>query len=271
MSAFRKEFIEIINQIRDDPTSIIGDLEEQMQHIDGKRVLRIPGTKCGIQLREGKEAYEKAIEALKKAPKVPPLKANKGLNAVARDYLAEITKEADPDDVDSSKFNEILNKYGDFLGSLSNISEFGGESPKQCIINLLVQDGSDKTNVETFTSDKFKEIGLCFDKHKSFRFCTFILMATKFKINEANVKEEPEEETKPETVESKLRAKKKEDAPAPAEDDDDDDEMEEGVKSVKKSSKIVEKKGKKYKETTIIKTMMDGTTEKEVVREEIKE
>ena len=48
MSKFRKEFIELVNSYRQDPKGIIPDLEQQMQYVDEKKILRIPGSSCGI-------------------------------------------------------------------------------------------------------------------------------------------------------------------------------------------------------------------------------
>lgn len=192
--SFRDEFIFLLNKLREDPTFIIPDLKDQMKYVGEDNVLMLPDADCGIELQDGKESYEQAIKVLKTLKPAPPLVSNVGLNAAAKEYLAEIKKVEDPEDVPGEKFDEIIDKHGSFSGAFSNISEYGGETPKQALINLLVQDGSDeKSNAISFTSDKYKEIGFHCATHNTFRFCTLIFLVTKFKINDKIEQDDKEE------------------------------------------------------------------------------
>ncbi|MCQ2817538.1 MAG: hypothetical protein MJ252_09770 [archaeon] len=268
MSKFRKEFIELVNKFRKDPTFIIPDIEEQMGYVDDKKVLRIPGSNCGIQLNDGKKAYQDAINEIKTLKTAPELKTSAGLNAVAKDYLKQVCAVDDPDDVPSDAFNDTLNKYGKFVGSLSNISEFGGDSPKQTFINLLVQDGSAaKNNCKSFAKDRYKEIGVHFNEHPTYSFATFVLMATKFTSN-SNV---PSEEEEPVTMKPKetvlLQEKVVSNSPgndrpaatssAPAAGGDDEELT---VVKTETKQKMIKRDGKKIKLTTTIETYSDGST-----------
>lgn len=282
MSKFRNEFAELLNNLRKDPKFIIKDLEEQMKYIDNKKVMRLPGSKCGIQLNEGAPAYTQAISNLQEIQPVGEVKPNPWLNAITKEYLAEIVK-ADDHDVEANKFDEILDKYGKYEGNLYTISEYGGDSPKQVLMNLLVQDGAEKkTNVINMTKTNFREIGVSFGAHKTYGYCTFILMVTKFKsvediqeskkLNEANIPEakaqpnpyleEPSNDTPtPSNPNTVLRAKKK-DLPLEV-----DPDFTEGVVKVTKSEKIIEISGKKYLVITTVKFMEDGSKETEKIRE----
>lgn len=259
MSKFRNEFLELVNNLRRDPKSIIPDLQAQAKYVDNKNVLRLPGAECAIQLNDGKAAYDKAIEALKELPAAPKINLNKSLNAITKEYLEEIKKAGDAD-VEESVFNDILKKYGDYKGRLYTISEFGGDNPKQVLINLLIQDGRDqKTNCKNITGKDFSEMGLSFSEHSTYGFCTYILMVTSFKPAEGKTIVETDEV---ETIQSKLRAKKPGEVEVKkVKVEKADDDFDENVLSVKKSEKIVEKKGKKYKVTTTVKVLLDGTKE----------
>lgn len=265
MSKFRNEFVELVNNLRRDPKSIIPDLEEQVKCVDDNKILRLPGAECAIQMNDGKIAYEKAIEVLKELEPQPEINMNKSLNGIAKEYLEEIKKAGD-NDVAESVFDNILKKYGKYKGRLYSISEFGGDSPKQVLINLLIQDGKDeKTNCKNITNKDFHEIGLSFSEHPEYLFCTYIIMVNSFVAAEGT-QAEPEETPKlraakkpEEPVEEKVEKKveKKENLNV----EEADDDFDENVKSCKTTEKIVVKKGKKYKVTTTVKIMLDGTKE----------
>ena len=270
MSKFRKEFIEIVNKYRQDPTYIIPDLEEQIKYVDEKKVLRIPGSNCGIQLNDGKAAYEKAISEIKGLKTAVPMKESKGLTIVAKDYLNTLCGYDDPDDFYKEKpdlFNDTLDKYGKFIGSLSNISEFGGDSPKQTFINLLVQDGSpNKSNCKTFCDSRFKEIGLHFKEHPSYSYATFILLATKYTPNSTADSAVIDDEgtttgSEPTLVKEQIVTQSKPAAaPATASAPAGGDDEELKVVKTETKSKLIKRDGKKIKVTITTETYNDGST-----------
>ena len=218
------------------------------------------------------------------------MKESRGLTVVAKEYLTVLCGYDDPDDFYKEKpdlFNETLDKYGKFIGSLSNISEFGGDSPKQTFINLLVQDGSpNKTNCKTFCDTKFKEIGLHFKEHPSYSNATFILLATKYTPNAAANSAPLDEDgeagtTGPTLVHEQIITQSKPEpvtAPAPAKETPaaasasapaggDEDELK--VVKTETKSKLIKRDGKKIKVTITTETYNDGSkvdsTQEEVI------
>lgn len=180
-SKFITEMVGLINKLREDPEAFVPILEKYMGYIDDKKVMRIPGADAGIQLNEGREAYVTAINEIRNLPKgTPALELNEALRNACKEYCGMLSKADDPNSVE--KFGEnVCGKYGDFVGSLSNLSEFGGNNPEQIITNLLAQDGSpNKTYMKALTSSKFKVIGAHFATHDVYQYCTFIALATKY-------------------------------------------------------------------------------------------
>ena len=88
----------------------------------------------------------------------------------------------DPGALDSNvDMNQIINKYGSFEGEFSRLMEFGGETPEQVVINLVVSDGDRSRSQRNQLLDKtFKVVGLVSADHEEFRKCTIITLTHKF-------------------------------------------------------------------------------------------
>lgn len=279
MSKFRAEFIDLVNTLRTNPQAILAKIKQQMNENVSNDGILTQSDGIRIRLKDGKKAYELAIKALSSCSSVAPMKENKTLHQVSKDYLSKLETYEDMNEAPDDLFNTTHKKYGTFEGKLSSVSEFGGNSPLQVLINLLVEDGSDsKEYIKIFMDPKLKEIGLHFQAHKEYRFCTFIVLATKFKGDDNdsdNVVEQKitteisntyvDDDDVPKKKENiSLRNKPNVHANAPQNEEEDDDTLEyfdENVKSVKKSTKIINKNGKKYKVSTITKVLIDGTVE----------
>jgi hypothetical protein len=285
-----------VNTLRTEPQIIAEKIREQMNTSVSEDGILTQTDNVRIRLKDGKQAYASAIKIISELEPIAPIKENKVLHQACKDYLGKVATYDDMNDIPNDLFKTILNKYGTFEGKLSQLNEYGGNSPLQVLINLLVEDGSDtKEYIQIFMNEKLKEIGLHFQAHNEYRFCTFIVLTTKFKniektndesdtqkyeVVEKKVKKEvlnnylnddAEEEVPQRNVCSGLRGKKNQKSSAPQIEDEDcmDEYFDENVKSVKKSSKIVLKNGKKFKVSTIIKTYKDGSTETEKESERI--
>ena len=181
MQKFVTGFLQLVNDFRKDPSTGKALLEKYKGYIDDKKVMRIPGSNCGIQLQQGKEAYDAAIAALEGKTAVPELEYSDALGDACKEYVGMLAQADDPNSVE--KFTEnVCGKHGDFVGSLSTLAEFGGETPEQTFVNLLAQDGSPNKNyINTLCDKKFKVIGLHFAEHTVYRYCTFIALAVGYK------------------------------------------------------------------------------------------
>lgn len=125
--------------------------------------------------------FQDALRALEGIKPAAPLEYNDALGDACKEYCLVLSTADDPNSVE--KFTEtICGKHGDFIGSLSTISEFGGETPEQTFVNLLAQDGSpNKTYMQTMAKGNFKVCGIHFSEHEVYRYCTFIALATGYK------------------------------------------------------------------------------------------
>ena len=59
--------------------------------------------------------------------------------------------------------------------------DFGGETPEQAVINLIVSDGDkSRGQRDSLLSTEIKRVGLANGKHDTYRHCTAIVTCTEF-------------------------------------------------------------------------------------------
>jgi hypothetical protein len=278
-----------INEFRTNPKGYAKKINEYVSYFKGK-TLRIPGSNAGIRTEEGAEAYIEAVDFLSKQDGVEPLEPSKGLGRICKDFMAEAVK-VDPNELGNIDLEEIIAKYGEFVGSLNRAMDFGGEDPEQVLINLIVCDGDpSRGNRESLLSTDLKRVGVASAKHPTYRYCTLIISCTKFKntfdsddngfIESSAPYTEPKKPAKDtkkdegKTIKPRkvvLKEKPREESPPPQDEEEDEDVPPEGVVSESRTEKIVTEKGKKKRIIKIVRTMVDGSKETETIKEAVED
>ena len=298
MSEFNEELLAEINALRTNPRKYARNISKYINYFKGN-LLCLPGSNAGIQTEEGPEAYQEAVDFLSKQSRIEALKPSKGLCRIAQDFISAVQK-PDSNDLENIDMEEIINKYGSFSGSFSRAMDFGGETPEQAVINLIVSDGDkSRGQRESLLSTEIKRIGVANGEHKTYRHCTAIVTCTEFENtvddddnglleeevgnkNEEKANEEGEEEEKkgktlkPRKVILKMEnAEKNYRKPYKNYGDKDRKEGEgqlpPGVASLDKTEKIITENGCKKKITKIVKVMEDGSKQIETTKEVVDE
>ena len=179
---FNKQLLDEINSVRLNPSNYADKVLKYKDYFEGN-ILKIPGIEAGIQTQEGAAAYEEAANALKSAKYTEALIPSKGMCQIANDYLTKI-QSTEPDKIDEIDMNEIIEKYGNYEGELSQSMEYGSPTPEQVVISLLVSDGdSSRGYRQSLLNPNFKQIGIARGKHDKYQSVTVILYCTKYKNN----------------------------------------------------------------------------------------
>ena len=301
MSDFNHDLLREINSLRTNPRKYARKIYSYIDYFKGK-LLYLPGSNAGIQTEEGSEAYREAADYLSRHSRIEALKPSKGLCRIAEDFILSV-QSPNSNDFEKIDMEEIINKYGSFNGSFSRALDFGGETPEQALINLIVSDG-DKTRGqrESLLSTDIKRIGVANGEHKAYRHCSAIVTCTEFENavdEDDNGLLEEEEEIKPSKIQKTKKQESNEDQRDEQEkpkgvtlkakkivlsndkeknlSNDNEDEKEEnieelppGVKSINKKETIIMENGTKKKITRIEKVMEDGAKEIETTKEVIK-
>ena len=284
--SFQEQLLNEMNEFRTNPKAYAKKLEKQLPNFKGKTLMN-PEKKVGMQTQEGAEAYKEAIDFLKKASPVDPLEPSKGLARISADFLAEVLK-VDPNEIGNINADEIIQKYGSFVGSMNRELDMGNETPEDIVVSLIVSDGDpDRSHRDCLLSTELKKVGIASGKHPTYRFCTIIFFCTKFTNNVDSDDNGFYDENAPVVakVEKKeegqtLKPKKVVLAKAPKEEKEEkeeeqpevinnDEEERDDVVSEKRSEKIVIENGKKKKIVKITRKLKDGSEEVETFKEKV--
>lgn len=296
--SFLKELVEEINKVRLNPSSYADKIDGYKTYFQGK-ILRIPNSNVGIKTQEGADAYEECAKFLRTAESSEQQIPSKGLTKIADELLKVVQK--DPSEIGGVDMNSLIEKYGNFTGSFNRVMECGGSSPEQVVINLLVSDGDkSRSQRNTLLNKSLKRIGVASGKHDIYRTATIIILCTKFENTvdsddtenydgtnqDSNQKEEiknqetpkliskeePMKEAKPEqgkndlpTLNEKIVEQTKPVIKQPPS----EPAVEGDIIKVDRHERVVVEGGKKKKKITLTKHYKDGTTEKEVIFENL--
>lgn len=294
MSNFLAELLQEINKVRSNPSSYADKVDSMKAYFD-KKILRMPGSKVGFQTQEGAAAYDECAKFLKGAESSDQLRPSKGLTKIADELLVVVQK--DPSQIGTVDMNELIDKYGSFVGSFNRIMECGGSTPEQVVINLLVSDGEKSRNQRNVLLSKgLKTVGLASGNHDIYKTATIIVMCTKFenktdaddfetyggnvpKANDSEGKGQAPSQPKPQPqpqpqpqsqpkptggltmLNEKIIEQPKPVIKEPPKETKIDDE---NVVSVDRAERVVVDGGKRKKKITLTKHYKDGHTEKEV-------
>ena len=177
--SFLRQLVEEINSVRTNPAAYASKVQEYIPHFQDK-ILKMPDQRVAIKTQEGAAAYEECVEFLRSAEPTQAHIPSRGLTRIANDFLSGV-QSVDPSQIATIDMNAIIDKYGSFQGNFSRAMEFGGSTPEQVVINLLVSDG-DKTRSQrdALLNPILKRVGVSQGKHDIYRTVTIIVSCTVF-------------------------------------------------------------------------------------------
>lgn len=273
--SFEEQLVNEINEFRTNPKAYAKKVEKYISYFKGKTMI-IPGSKAGMKTEEGAEPFKEAVDVLSKTEPVEPLEPSKGLERIAKDFLAEVLK-VDPNELNNINVDDIMQKYGSFLGSMNREVDMGNETPEQVVMSLIASDGDQtRSHRECLLSTDLKKIGVANGKHPTYRHCTIIFFCTKFTnnvdkddhgyINGSRTVTE-EKKVEGQTLKPKKVVLKKEEPEVV----ENDEEVRDDVVSETRNEKIVIENGKKKRVIKITRTLKDGSKEVETLKEAVEE
>ena len=143
----------------------------------------MPNSNIGIKIKEGPDVYKECVNYLRIEGKASEDQTpSKGLTKIANALLLVVQK--DPSQIGSVNMNDLINKYGSFIGSFNLVLEYGGSTPEQVVVNLLVSD-NDKISSQrdALLIKTLKRIEVASREHDIYNKATIIIFSTQFNNN----------------------------------------------------------------------------------------
>ena len=255
---FSYNVINLLNDIRENPSFFAQELEKEKKYFS-KNYLKLPNEEYSIKTKEGVVAYDDAINYLNSSIKFPKLKMHKSLFDIAFDYLCDI-ENVDIEKINSIDINKYVNTYGNYIGNLTKLIDFGGNSPKRVITNFIVNDGDkNRGQRQRLFNKNAKYIGVANGEHPIYNTFTVVIITNDFKswnkkddapvvIEEEEKKEENNKNKEKKAEEKKEKNNKKDDNEEEDIKKDDNKEEEEKKEEEEENKEKDEKKENDNKE-----------------------
>ena len=171
------------NQLRTNPKSFIPILTEEMNQIDAGGVIRAPG-KIGMRTKEGKKAWQEAINFLNNQNPVKALKLSNGLSLACKDHVQDQGPRGTAGNKGSDGSDELqrMNRHGTWKSTAAENISYGHDNGKDVIKALLVDDGvAARGHRKNLFDNAFGATGMFSGPHKNYRMMTCIDYAGAFK------------------------------------------------------------------------------------------
>jgi uncharacterized protein YkwD len=170
LTAIEKEIVFEINRFRSNPSRYATEHLVPLTKFYEKKVFHYPNDKP-IMTQEGVRALKECIRELKDASPLPLVYPSRGLARAAADHVKDQGKSGKTGHRggDRSSSKDRIERYGKWDISIAENISYGGMSPRQILIFLLVDDGvQDRGHRKTLLNPDFKIVGVSFGSHPVF-------------------------------------------------------------------------------------------------------
>jgi hypothetical protein len=164
-----KEIFKLLNDFRKNPKTLAKHLEGLKKFIDNNKVLNEPG-KIPIQMVEGEEVINEAVQFLSGIKSLPPFELDPFLCESAKEHVNDIGPKGllSYQSSDGTEPEDRIAKYGNYIEALGENIDFGPNDCLGVIVSLTLDDGEDERphRDNLFKSD-YRKIGIACGSHKT--------------------------------------------------------------------------------------------------------
>jgi uncharacterized protein YkwD len=183
LSGIEKDILNEINLFRSNPAKYADTYITPLTKYYLGNILHYPGKKP-IKTHEGVKALEECVRILKNTSPLPILYPSEGLSKAANDHVRDQsdTGKTGHKGSDHSGFKERIERYGEWELRIAENIAYGGSSPREIVILLLIDDGvRDRGHRNTFLHPDLKTIGISYGPHPKFETMCVMDFAGSFK------------------------------------------------------------------------------------------
>jgi len=170
-----QNIFQLINKFRTNPILLAQHLEKLKQYLDIPSKILSEPNKVQIQMVEGIDAFNEAINFLKSIKPLEPLKWDENLEKSAKEHVDDIGPKGLLQYIssDGTEPEDRICKYGNYIENLGENIDFGPNDEMGVIVSLTLDDGEDnRPHRENLFVTDFKKIGIACGAHQTeFQMC----------------------------------------------------------------------------------------------------
>ena len=165
----------LINRFRRNPRDLANHLERIKKYLDTSTNILSEPDKIQIQMVEGEEVFNEAINYLKNLRPLQPLIWEDALAQSAQEHVDDIGPKGLLlyQSSDGTEPEDRISKYGNYIESLGENIDFGPNDAMGVIISLTLDDGEEeRPHRENLFKQDYQKVGIACGPHKTeFQMC----------------------------------------------------------------------------------------------------
>ena len=169
----------LINKFRANPKELARHLERLKKYLDTSTNILSEPDKIQIQMVEGENVFNEAINFLKNLRPLPPLQWDDCLAQSAQEHVDDIGPKGLLlyQSSDGTEPEDRITKYGNYIESLGENIDFGPNDEIGVIVSLTLDDGEEeRPHRDNLFKNDYKKIGIACGPHQTeFQMCVMDL------------------------------------------------------------------------------------------------
>ena len=174
-----KEIFNLINKFRANPRELARHLERLKKYLDTSTNILSEPEKIQIQMVEGEDVFNEAINFLKNLRPLEPFQWEEALAQSAQAHVDDIGPKGLLlyQSSDGTEPEDRITKYGNYIDSLGENIDFGPNDAMGVIVSLTLDDGEEeRPHRDNLFKNDYKKIGIACGPHQTeFQMCVMDL------------------------------------------------------------------------------------------------
>ena len=170
-----RNIFNLINKFRANPRELARHLEKLKKYLDTSTNILSEPDKIQIQMVEGENVFNEAIDFLKNLRPLQPLQWDDCLAQSAQEHCDDIGPKGLLlyQSSDGTEPEDRISKYGNYIESLGENIDFGPNDAMGVIISLTLDDGEEeRPHRENLFKQDYQKVGIACGPHKTeFQMC----------------------------------------------------------------------------------------------------
>ena len=170
-----RNIFNLINKFRSNPRELARHLERLKKYLDKNTNILSEPDKIQIQMVEGENVFNEAIQYLKNLSPLPPFEWDDCLAQSAQEHVDDIGPKGLLlyQSSDGTEPEDRISKYGNYVDSLGENIDFGPNDEIGVIVSLTLDDGEEeRPHRDNLFKNDYKKIGIACGPHQSeFQMC----------------------------------------------------------------------------------------------------